>query len=393
MNLHLDEFLGGKEGEKAEWTLEGKPENGQYGQWCTFGDLNLIVGQNATGKTNTLKVIRELADLLAGEAELPELLYDTARYDIEFSTGGQKIAYAFKFKKAKVLEEKLFINGELFLDRDFGGVGKLRVDKNAGNLFEFKPSENKLLALIIREALQLPLFEELYQWGKSLTHYRFGDRMGKDTMAPIRDQDKELDLKSASNAIAAFEKGRNSFGEPFIDTIKADMEKMGYSLEEIGTAPLKRMNKRFNYSVGEYPMALFVKEADINDTTDQSEMSQGLFRALSLLIQLNYSLFAKMPSCILIDDIGEGLDYGRSKSLIELIINKAKDSSVQLFMTTNDRFIMNKTSLEYWSIIKREGQKSLFYNYRNSEQIFDDFELTGLSNFNFFSSNYFLKKD
>jgi hypothetical protein len=158
-----------KEGEKAEWTLEGKPENGQYGQWCTFNDLNLIVGQNASGKTNTLKVIRELADLLAKEAELSELSYDTARYNLELSTGEQKIAYAFKFKTAKVLEEKLFLNGELFLDRHIGGVGKLRVDSSAGNLFEFKPSENKLLALIIKEALQLPLFEELYQWGKSLT--------------------------------------------------------------------------------------------------------------------------------------------------------------------------------------------------------------------------------
>jgi hypothetical protein len=111
--------------------------------------------------------------------------------------------------------------------------------------------------------------------------------------------------------------------------------------------------------------------------------------AYLIIIQLNYSLLAKMPSCILIDDIGEGLDYGRSKSLIELIINKAKDSPVQLFMTTNDRFVMNKTSLKYWSIIKREGKKSLCYNSRNSEKIFDEFELTRLSNFNFFSSNYF----
>lgn len=380
------------EGEKSEWTLEGKPENGEYGQWCTFGDINLIVGQNATGKTNTLNVIRELADLLAGDHQLPALLYDTARYEITFSNRGQKIVYALTFKQAKVSAEKLLINGALFLDRGHHGMSKF-VDNSTGKQFEFKPTENKLLALIIKEALQLPLFEDFGKWGKSLTHYQFGSRMGKETVARVHDRPEDVDLKSASNVIAAFEKATNHFGEEFIETIKADMGKLGYSVAEIGIAPLKLMKKRFNVAVGEYPMALFVKETDLNDTTDQSEMSQGLFRALSLIIQLNYSLKANISSCILIDDIGEGLDYRRSKSLIDLIIKKAKDSKVQIFMTTNDRFVMNNTSLEYWSIIKREGQKSLFYNYRNSEKVFEEFELTGLSHFNFFSSNYFLKTD
>jgi len=374
------------EAEKGEWCIEGKPENDEYGQWCTFGDINLIVGQNATGKTNTLKVIRDIADLLAGDDGLSELLYDTARYEIEFLNHEQKIVYALKFKNAKVLEEKLFVDGKLLLERDNNGVGKL-----SDSSIKFKPTENKLFALIIREALQHPLFEELHEWGKSLTHYHFGGFMGKDTMA--RDPNEEFDFKNSSHAIAAFEKAKNNFGAEFIETIRADMGTMGYSVENIGTAPLKIMKKRLNSSVGEYPIALFVKETDINDITDQSEMSQGMFRALSLIIQLNYSLLAKMPSCILIDDIGEGLDYGRAKSLIDLIISKASVSSVQILMTTNDRFVMNKMPLEYWSIINRYGQKSLFYNYRNSAKVFDEFELIGLSNFDFFSSNYFLKPD
>ena len=265
------------EAEKGEWCIEGKPENDEYGQWCTFGDINLIVGQNATGKTNTLKVIRDIADLLAGDDGLSELLYDTARYEIEFLNHEQKIVYALKFKNAKVLEEKLFVDGKLLLERDNNGVGKL-----SDSSIKFKPTENKLFALIIREALQHPLFEELHEWGKSLTHYHFGGFMGKDTMA--RDPNEEFDFKNSSHAIAAFEKAKNNFGAEFIETIRADMGTMGYSVENIGTAPLKIMKKRLNSSVGEYPIALFVKETEINDITDQSEMSQGMFRALSLII-------------------------------------------------------------------------------------------------------------
>jgi len=370
-----------KEGEKAEWILEGKPKNGEYGQWCTFDEINLIVGQNATGKTNTLQVITELAELLSSDKELAELSYNTAHYEVEFSNQQQPIVYVLIFKNGTVLKEQLFLNGESVLERD--AVGTLVLDRETHHLLTFKPAEDKLLVPLIRQALQLPLFDVLYQWGKSLTHYRFGSSMGKNTT--VRLQKQPLNLKK-SNAIVAFENAKNSVGNEFVEMIKADMAKMNYSIANIGTAPLKLMMKPFNSSV-----ALFVKETDLNDITDQSEMSQGLFRVLSLIVQLNQLLFAKESSCILIDDIGEGIDYGRAKCLIDLIINKAKDSSVQLFMTTNDRFVMNNTPLEYWSIIHRIGQKSLFYNCRNSEQVFDEFELTGLSHFHFFSSNYFLK--
>ncbi|MEN8217919.1 MAG: AAA family ATPase [Pseudomonadota bacterium] len=370
--------------EKGEQRLEGKPINGEYGQWCTFGDINLIVGQNATGKTKTLNAIRNIADLLAGESELSELLYDTASYQIQFSNHEhENIFYSLKFKKAKVLEETLSINGQLLLERSRGRL----FDNNTGKHIEFSPPDDQIVALARRDTLQHPFFENLYQWGKSLSHYRFGERMGKDTVARLSVD--SLNFKTSSMAVAAFEKGKTSqFGKEFIEALLADMGKIGYSIEKIGTAPLKLMTMMRDFD--ESPVRLFVKETELDDITDQNEISQGMFRALSLIIQLNYSLLAKIPSCILIDDIGEGLDYERSKSLIDLIINKAKESSVQIMMTTNDRFVMNKTSLAYWSVIKREGQKSLFYNYRNSQKIFDEFDYTGLNNFDFFATEFYL---
>jgi hypothetical protein len=92
----------------------------------------------------------------------------------------------------------------------------------------------------------------------------------------------------------------------------------------------------------------------------------------------------------LIDDIGEGLDYDRSKGLIDLIIEKVKGSFVQVIMTTNDRFVMNKISLEYWSVIERIPKKSLFYNYRNSKETFDEYKYSGLSNFDFLATDFYL---
>ena len=66
-----------------------------------------------------------------------------------------------------------------------------------------------------------------------------------------------------------------------------------------------------------------------------------MFRALSLITQITYSQLTSTPSCILVDDIGEGLDYERASALIKLVVEKARGKSIQLIMATNDRFVMN----------------------------------------------------
>jgi ABC-type transport system involved in cytochrome bd biosynthesis fused ATPase/permease subunit len=100
---------------------------------------------------------------------------------------------------------------------------------------------------------------------------------------------------------------------------------------------------------------------------------------------------SNISSCILIDDIGEGLDYERSTKLIKLIVDKAKGKSIQLIMATNDRFIINNIPLQYCTIAHRFGNNTVCANHRNSKKVFKEFEQTGLNNFDFFSSNYFLK--
>ena len=94
------------------------------------------------------------------------------------------------------------------------------------------------------------------------------------------------------------------------------------------------------------------------------------------------------PSCILIDDIGEGIDFDRSCALLELLIRKVKGSSVQLIMSTNDRFIMNKAPLETWAVIRRKGGTVEVFNYANSRKLFDEFKDTGLNNFDFFATDF-----
>jgi ABC-type cobalamin/Fe3+-siderophores transport system ATPase subunit len=117
-------------------------------------------------------------------------------------------------------------------------------------------------------------------------------------------------------------------------------------------------------------------------------MSQGMFRALSIIIHLTYHVLMKTPVTILIDDIGEGLDFDRSIRLIGLLIEVAEKSNIQLIMSTNDRYVMNKVPFKYWQLIQRTGGECRIFNYQNSKEIFDEFEYTGLNNFDFLATDF-----
>jgi hypothetical protein len=258
---------------------------------------------------------------------------------------------------------------------------------------KFQIPVNQLAVVAKRDALQHPFLEDLYQWADKLIHFAFGSTLGKQTFIfPQPEPSKvKVDLKETEKVLELFQVGLEKYPSNFLETIQSDMEFIGYELKNIGLgAPL---SVQFNGNLFAPPVGLLVKENDLADMTDQHEMSQGMFRALTLLIQLNYVLLEKSPGCILIDDIGEGLDFDRASKLIKLLIQKAEQNQIQLIMSTNDRFVMNNVPLKYWMIVHRVGNLTQCYNYRNSKAIFDEFELTGLNNFDFFSSNYFLKTD
>ena len=186
-----------------------------------------------------------------------------------------------------------------------------------------------------------------------------------------------------------FREGKKKYPKGFVEAIINDMNNVGFSLSNLGLRTPESII--IENILPSEPVALFVKEPDLECKTDQIDMSQGMFRTLSLLIQIHYSLFTATQSCILIDDIGEGLDFERSSALVKMLIERAKNTSIQLILATNDRFIMNNVPLQYWSVIQRIGNVSKIYNQRNSPELFEDFTLTGLNNFDFFSSGYYIK--
>lgn len=378
--MKLTKFNYSEFNDEREWKIEN----------FTLGNINLIVGDNATGKTRTLNVIGGLSRLVS---EVETLQWSDGNYDVEFEHESKIYKYRLEYHQGKVQSESLTIDSEVVLSRHEEGEGEIFADQLKQHI-QFQTAQNRVAVFAKRDAIQHPFLEDIYQWGKGLLRYDFGTLLGKDTLV-VRDAHNndlipEVNIKDTQRVIGIFLKGQKDFKRKFVNAIITDMGSIGYKINYIGVASpagLKIVSKPANLL--QTPLVLSVKEADIEDPISQMNISQGMFRALSILIQINYSFFSGKPSCILIDDIGEGLDFRRSSSLVKVLIDKVKKTSTQLIMTTNDRFIMNNVPLEYWIILERKKGEIINHSIRNSKEMFDKFEMTGLSNFDLFSTNYY----
>ena len=362
-------------GKPNEWKLVGSPNDNSS---LELGQTNLIVGKNASGKSNTLKALLNLADLLSGDKQIKNLEIQSFSYEVTFEDNTNVYLYELDVVDGMVVGENLSVGGKRLLDRSKGKLYYSKLDQD----LDFK-IDGSVLAVTRRDTEQQPFFEDLFIWARRCTAYHFGSSMGKNLLV----RDVEALLKEGSFNERETDKVAGLYAKAMRDVpqiremVIEDMRKIDYDLEDVTSSHLRH-----------FPLEAFgisVKEKDLNDVTEQLEMSQSMFRAL--LAQLNISLYQKKTSCILIDDIGEGLDYTRSTKLIGLLIEKAKTSGVQLIMSTNDRYVMNKVPLDYWHVIWREANKSIFYNKKNSPEFFEQFAFMGLNNFDFFATQFYRK--
>lgn len=355
-------------GTAQEWILEDFP----------LGKKNLVVGKNSTGKSRTLNVINSLAKSLGGLQRVSL----SADYDCSFKHNTDIFRYKVEIRNEQIINEQLWVNEDLLLNRGEGGEGTIFAKEiEGGTHVRFQTPTSEFAVFVRRDSIQHGFLEPLYTWASSLRHYQFGTSLGKDAYAIFSPQAVvTVDERDGNAVVALFRKAEKDFGRKFTDALIKDLAELDYHVNEVGTGiPI---SFRLSGMPGEV-VGLYVKEKDLPGITDQYSMSQGMFRVLSLLTHLNYYQLKKSATCVLIDDVGEGLDFDRSCRLIELLRSKADQSDIQIILSTNDRFVMNNVPLEEWSVLQRTGNHVQVKNNSNSHEVFEEFRFTGLSNFSF----------
>lgn len=368
------------EGTAKEWTLDS----------LLLQKLNLIVGRNATGKSRTINVLNGLAALLGGRMKAGQL--SSAHYEVVFESSFGEVQYNLRIQNHAVVLEEYTVDGRKLLQRGEGGTGTIEAVKLGGPL-DFQAPSNELAVVVRRDSVQHPFLEHVHTWAESVLHYQFGTDFGKDRFAIVLEEPPPFDVKDTLNVLGMFRQGRDRHPDHFVAAVISDMKRVGYDLEEVGFCAPTTVNIQVSVPLPGVFQYLFVKERGLGHRTEQSDMSQGMFRVFALLIDLNFAVLEIKPACFLVDDVGEGLDFERSCLLIDVLMEKAASSGVQLVMATNDRFVMNRVNLQAWTVLTRNGHGCDVRNYENSKSQFDHFAFTGLNNFDFLATNFLDDED
>lgn len=337
--------------------------------------INLIIGFNATGKTRLMNIILNLAKIISRKTG-----YLDGHWELEFLNTLKNEIYNYRLdiKNKNIREENISINGEIFLQRA-GENGEIFFNSK-NKLLPYSPPKEELTLHVRRDKKEHPFLEELYDWGKSFYGYTFSNIDPRQVLIPKNDiQEVMLENLSAVPYLLVEALKNPKIEKKLID----DFSNIGYSIQTISV--LKKDVAGISLGL---PL-VEVQENDLMCSIDQREMSQGMFRALSLIIIVEHILNKKKYCTIAIDDLGEGLDYERSSKLIKLLFKKLHSSKIQLIVTSNDRFLINAVDKKYLNILERKGHEVTSFNYSNSKKIFDEFEYTGLNNFDLFSKKIY----
>jgi len=344
-----------------------------------LGRINLFTAKNATGKTRTLKAINWLSTIIKDN-----VFNDHANYSVEFIDDSEKYSYIINNDDKRVTSEKLIRNDKVLIHRESTGKGEIYAAQLGKNI-EFQIPETVIAASRV-DTLQYPFLDRLHNWAKSVRLYAFGSSMKQENGEKI-DKEWGYTYENSENSVGVYYAGSHisNIKEKFINTVINSMNAIGYNLDEINV----KQGLLSNSDIKNDDYTLFVKENGRNAKVTQNAMSQGMFRALSIIIHITYHAIAGKPTTILIDDIGEGLDFERSTKLIKILIELAeKNDNIQLIMSTNDRYVMNNVPLEYWQIIRRLGGECTVINYQNSKEKFEEFKYSGLNNFDLLATDY-----
>ncbi len=331
--------------------------------------FNLVVGKNATGKSRVLSIIHNFAKMIS-QREMVGLF--NGNWDIEFNDKNSIFSYRVEIENGFVIKEEILENGVEKLNR----TKNLTTITSATNgQSKINPPNTKLVLHVRRDELEYPFLEKIINWAEETYFFSFSATITTNIDVPLTPSNSNnvLTLNAVPTVLAEMKPAE------IVDII-SEFNTMGYDVVDAKADSGINFPPPFK--------ALFIKEKNIKFPIDQSSISQGMYRAFSLLVILNYYLSSKRESLFVIDDLCEGLDYERSVKFTKLIISKIKKKNIQIISSSNDSFLMNEITVKDWNYLYRKDNIVKSINYSNNKDLFENFKYTGLNNFDFFASDY-----
>lgn len=323
-----------------------------------LNSVNLLVARNATGKTRTISALQNVTSFL--QMKGVRMFTPWFEADLQFRDDKNpewKMDYSFRIDKGIVEKELLSVNSVILIKRTADTAQYKNITIN--------PPSDKLVVQIRRDKDLYPDIERLMLWAEGVTSVSCSDIIP----FTLPGTGKFINPLSFSNLVDALSPNE-------INKVLATAKRLGYNISSIKT--IDAANLRL----------VQIKEESIPHEMVDIQLSSGMLRALYLLCFLSVIQHNKKPSLLLIDDMSEGLDYRRSIDLGKIIFDECAQNGLQLIASSNDAFLMDIVDIANWQILRRNGSKVSAINQALNPDLFREFRMTGLSNFDLFSSDF-----
>lgn len=327
---------------------------------------NLLVGKNASGKTRTIKALQSVTSYLQTAPMVPSAVsFKTRLSFVEPGDEAWVLSYEFDVANGKVQKEVLSVCGNMLVKRD--------QNRALFNGEIINPPNDKLTVQVRRDREAYPEIEKLMTWAEGVVAISCSDIIPLTLLRGLMGRTNPLSFGKLVKALTKEERKH----------VLITAKRLGYNLVEI--AP---------FDAGSDLELVAVKERFTQTTLLDFQLSSGMLRVLYILCFLQYIKHGR-NSILLIDDLGEGLDYNRVTLLGQMVYEECEDANLQLIASSNDSFLMDVVDISKWQILRRAHSKLSVLNQTNSPALFREFRMTGLSNFDLFSSdfidNYFVR--
>jgi hypothetical protein len=229
------------------------------------------------------------------------------------------------------------------------------------------PPADKLTVQVRRDRNAYPEIEKLMAWADGLMVVSCSDI---NPFTIINEKSGYINPIPFSELVGSLDKEEK-------ESVIEDAKRMGY---EISDMALIEANSEIKL--------VAVRERDMQNGLLDFQLSIGMLRVLYILCFLEYIRHTDNYSMLLIDDLGEGLDYSRATHIGEKVFNACENGNLLLIASSNDSFLMDVVDISKWQIVRSKNSKLSVLNQTNQPELFEMFRMTGLSNFDLFSSDF-----
>lgn len=331
----------------------------QLVELAPLNSANLLVAKNATGKSRSVRAIQNVTSFL----QMKETVMGARTFESEliFHSKDSKeweLKYMFKINNGVVEKEILTIGGKELIKRTKTSA------RYQGT--KINPPSEKLVVQIRRDNTLYPEIEKLMLWAEGVMYVYCSDI----NPYTILGMGKLLNPYSFSDLV-------DSLSEKELKIVLKTAQSLGYNITRLTTVEAVKGIRLVK-----------VQERSVTNEMIDMQLSNGMLRTLYLLCFASVIKHNNKLSMLLIDDLGEGLDYRRSVDLGKIIFKDCDDNGVQLLVSSNDAFLMDVVDIKYWQVLRRNNSKVTAINPKTHPDLFKEFRLTGLSNFDLFSSDF-----